>query len=160
MSVAQDIYNNILVDRLDPNKVQPVRNVGSVSSLVGTQLPATLGVKTQALGLSSGLVQDKNTFAQLTAPGSTASFSMVGYKRATLAFVIAAINTSVTLRAEGTLDGTNWFNLSPTNTDSVFTANGVNAFNVEAAIDGIRLTMVAEVGGTAVTVDSVVRVSS
>lgn len=49
MSVAQDIYNGILVDRLDPNKIQPVRTVGGGDT---TQLPATLGVKTAADSLS------------------------------------------------------------------------------------------------------------
>lgn len=201
MSNGQDVYNNILIDRLDPNKVQPVRPVGggdasaanqtALNTLVGGltepppatdtassglngrlariaqrlsflifQLPASLGVKTQLLSFSAGVAQDKNTWAQLTAAGSTAAFSMVGYKRATIAAVVAAINTNVVLRAEGSMDGTNWFNLDANNSDTTITANGTYGFNVEAAIDNIRLTFVSESGGTAVTVDATVRVSA
>ena len=158
MSVAQDIYNGILIDRLDPNKIQPVRTVGGEGS--NTQLPATLGVKTQALALSTGVAQDKNVWTQLTAPGVTSAFSMVGYKRATVAVTIASINTNVVIRIEGSLDGTNWFNLNATETDTVFTSNGTFGFNVEAAIDNIRLNFVSESGGTAATVNAVVRVSA
>lgn len=173
MSVAQDVYNAIKTDRLDPENALVTRNVGggdasaanqtALNALVTTlltQLPATLGVKTQALSLSVGVAQAKNTWAQLTAVGSTAAFSMVGYKRATIAAVVAAINTNVILRAEGSMDGTNWFNLDANNVDTTITANGTYGFNVEAAIDNIRLTLVSESGGTAVTVDATVRVSS
>lgn len=158
MSVAQDIYNGILIDRLDPNKIQPVRTVGGEGS--NTQLPATLGVKTQALALSTGVAQDKNVWTQLTAPGVTAAFPMVGYKHATVAVTIATINTSVTLRVEGSLDGTNWFNLSATDTDTTYTANGTYGFVVEATVDNIRLNFVSEVGGTDATIDATVRVSA
>lgn len=42
MSVAQDIYNGILVDRLDPNKIQPVRTVSTGgSSTAATTAPTT-----------------------------------------------------------------------------------------------------------------------
>lgn len=135
---AQTMYDNIKADRLDPEKALVVRQLGG----------GTTGANDTV----------KTTNAQLTAPSSTDAVTCVGYKNITIQFVIAAIDTSVTLRAEGTLDGTNWFNLSPTNTDSVFTANGTNAFNIEATMDAVRLTMVSELGGTAVTVDSTVRV--
>jgi hypothetical protein len=157
---AQTMYNAIKTDRLDPENAQVTRVVGSGGGATASQLPATLGVKTQALSLSTGLAQDKSIWAQLTAPAATPSFPMVGYKRATIQYVVAAINTTVVLRAEGTLDGINWFNLSPTNTDTVVNTNGVNAFNVEAAIDAIRLNFVSETGGTTATVDAIVRVSS
>lgn len=201
MSNAQDLYNAIKSDRLDPENALVTRNVGggdasaanqtALNVLTGainetapaidtassglngrlqriaqrlttliTQIPASLGVKTQALSLSAGVAQDKNVWTQLTAPGSTAAFSMVGYKRATIAVLIAAINTSLVVRVEGSMDGTNWFNLSPTNTDTTITSNGTYGFNVEAAIDNIRLTFVSETGGTAVTVDGTVRVSA
>lgn len=157
---AQTMYDSIKLDRLDPEKAQVTRVVGGGGGATASQLPATLGVKTQALSLSTGLAQDKNVWAQLTAPASTAAFSMVGYKRATVAAVVAAINTNVVLRVEGSMDGTNWFNLDVSNSDTTITANGTYGFNVEAAIDSIRLTFVSESGGTAVTVDATVRVSS
>lgn len=131
----------------------------NLSSIDG-KLPPTLGVKPQTSSLSAGVAQDQNAWAQLSAPGSTSSFTMIGYKRATIAAVVGAINSSVTLRAEGTLDSTNWFNLNSTDTDKTITANGCYAFNVEAALAGIRLTFVSESGGTSATIDATVRVSA
>lgn len=180
MSVAQDIYNAIKTDRLDPENALVTRNVGggdasaanqtALNTLVGavierltsilTTLPATLGVKTQALSFSAGVAQDKNVWAQLTAPGVTSAFSMVGYKHATVSVTVATINTSVTLRVEGSLDGTNWFNLSANDTDTTYTANGTYGFVVEATVDNIRLNFVSEAGGTAATVNGTVRVSA
>lgn len=173
MSNAQDLYNSIKSDRLDPENALVIRNVGggdasaanqtALNALITTlltQLPATLGVKTQVLALSVNVAQDKNTWAQLTAPGVTPAFSMVGYKRATVAVTIATINTNVVIRIEGSLDGTNWFNLSATDTDTTFTANGTYGFNVEAAVDNIRLNFVSEAGGTTATVNGTVRVSA
>jgi hypothetical protein len=157
---AQTMYDAIKADRLDPENAQVTRVVGGGGGATASQLPATLGVKTQALSLSTGLAQDKNVWAQLTAPGATAAFSTVGYKRITAAYTVAAINTNVVLRLEGSMDGTNWFNLSSTNTDTTVTANGTNAFNVEAAVDQVRLNFVSESGGTAATIDATVRVSS
>jgi hypothetical protein len=157
---AQTMYDAIKADRLDPEKAQVTRVVGGGGGATASQLPATLGVKTQALSLSTGLAQDENTWAQLTAPGVTAAFSTVGYKRITAAYTVAAINTNVVLRLEGSMDGTNWFNLSSTNADTTVTTNGTNAFNVEAAVDQVRLNFVSESGGTAATVDATVRVSS
>lgn len=158
---AQTIYDQIKIDRLDPDKVQPVRQVSSSSTVAGTQLPASLGSKNDAGSLSQTNAQDKNVWAQLTAPGSTSAFSMVGYTRATIAVVVAAINTNVVLRVEGSMNGTNWFNLSATNTDTTITANGTYAFNVSSvAADNIRLTFVSESGGTAATIDATVRVSA
>ena len=173
MPDAQALYNSIKADRLDPENAQVVRNVGggdasaanqtALNALITTlltQLPATLGVKTQALSLSVNVAQAKNTWAQLTAPASTAAFSMIGYKRATIAAVVATINTNVVLRVEGSMDGTNWFNLSADNTDTVIAANGTYGFNVEVAVDNIRLNFVSESGGTTATVDATVRVSA
>lgn len=173
MSNAQDLYNSIKSDRLDPENALVIRNVGggdasaanqtALNALITTlltQLPATLGVKTQALALSVNVAQAKNTWAQLIVPGSTPAFSMVGYKRATIAVVVAAINTNVVLRAEGSMDGTNWFNLSADNTDTTITANGTYGFNVEVAVDNIRLNFVSESGGTNATIDATVRVSA
>lgn len=173
MSVAQDLYNAIKSDRLDPENALVTRNVGggdasaanqaALNALITTlltQLPATLGVKTQALALSINVAQAENTWAQLTAPAATASFATAGYKLITVAFTVAAINTNVVLRLEGSMDNTNWFNLSSTNTDTVITANSTNAFNVEAAVEFVRLNFVSESGGTNATVDATVRVSS
>lgn len=158
---AQTIYDQIKVDRLDPDKVQPVRQVASTSTVTGSQLPASLGSKNNAGSLSQTNAQDKNTWAQLTAPAATSAFSMVGYTKATLAFVLASINTNVVVRAEGSLDGTNWFNLSQTNTDTTITANGTYAFNISSvACDFVRFNFVSETGGIAATIDASVRVSA
>lgn len=142
--------------------VTPVDEQGNVvGGLSASQLPATLGTKTEALSLSTTVAQDKNVWAQLTAPGSTSAFSLVGYNKATVSVVVASINTNVVLRVEGSMNGTNWFNLNASNVDTTITANGTYGFNASSVVaDSIRLTFVSESGGTAATIDATVRVSA
>ena len=70
------------------------------------------------------------------------------------AATVAAINTNVVLRAEGSIDGENFFNLSESNADTTVTANGTNAFTYRGKINYIRLRFVSESGGTDATVDA------
>lgn len=93
------------------------------------------------------------TFTQLTAPGTTAMKKTLQNLNHTIVAVVANINTSLVLRVEGTIDGTNWFNLSDTNTDTTITANGVYGFMATGAIQGIRMNFVSETGGSSATID-------
>lgn len=92
-------------------------------------------------------------FTQLTAPGATDALEVKSLRYHTLAYTVAAINTNVVLRAEGSIDGTNWFNLDGTDSDTVVTANGTNAFVFFGNLSYIRGQFVSETGGTAATVN-------
>jgi len=94
------------------------------------------------------------TFAQLTAPGSTVAVEVSNYHHYTFQVTVAAIDTTVTVRAEGSLDNTVWFNLDDTRTDLVIAANGTYSMRASnRKCKHIRFTFVSEVGGTAATID-------
>lgn len=100
------------------------------------------------------------TEPQLTAPGTTASRSFAGYALATIQVDVASINTSVTLRIEGSNNGTTWFNMSTSSTDTVITANGPYGFQFESCPEFVRVNFVSEVGGTSATIDVITRFSA
>lgn len=93
-------------------------------------------------------------FAQLTAAGVTAAIGCGDFTEHVLQYTVAAINTNVVLRAEGSIDGENFYNLSESNVDTTVTANGTNAFTYSGKINYIRLRFVSESGGTDATVDA------
>lgn len=72
----------------------------------------------------------------------------------TCAYTVANINTAVTVRLEGSLDGTNWFNLDIE--DTRHTANGTYAFSFAGdnmpPINFFRFNFVSEEGGTVATI--------
>jgi hypothetical protein len=92
-------------------------------------------------------------FTQLTAPGATGDLEVKSLKYHSLAYTITAIDTSVVLRAEGSLDGTNWFNLSADDSDTTELSNKTNAFIFVGNLSYIRGRFVSETGGTAAKVD-------
>lgn len=92
-------------------------------------------------------------FTQLTAPGATDPLEVKSLKYHTLAYVITSINTNVVLRAEGSIDGTNWFNLDGQNTDVTVSSNMTDAFVFFGNLSYIRGLFVSETGGTAAKVD-------
>jgi len=100
------------------------------------------------------------SFTQLTAAGSTDSVKVIGCKNFIYQYTIASINTNVVVRAEGSLDNTNWFNLDTDDADTTQTANGTYAFQHDG--DGelcyTRFTFVSESGGTAATIDVVIMI--
>lgn len=95
------------------------------------------------------------TFTQLTAPGATDALEVKSLKYHTLAYTISAINTNVVLRAEGSLDGTNWFNLDGGNNDVTVSSNMTDAFVYVGNLTYIRGQFVSETGGTAAKVNFV-----
>lgn len=112
----------------------------------------------------------ENVFAQLTAPGQTASVECLGIRHHLFQIKIASINTTVDFNIQGSLDNTNWFNM-PTYT----IASGLQQDNlsltattgvVQVSANGtyvllypniplkyIRFNFSAETGGTAATID-------
>ena len=97
---------------------------------------------------------------QLTAVGATPPVSTVGFNRAYVQVVVASINTNVVVRIEGSTDGTNWANLNVSGTDTTFTANGAQSFVFQGCPSAVRVNFVSESGGTAATLDCVVRLST
>lgn len=89
---------------------------------------------------------------QLTAPGNTQWLDVSQYRAITCQYRIANINTSVDVRVEGSLDGTNGFNMNTANTTR--TTNGTFAFILASvAIYRVRFVFDSEVGGTNATID-------
>lgn len=94
-----------------------------------------------------------HAFTQLTAPGATASRDVGDLSTHILQYTVAGINDNVVLRMEGSVDGTNFFNLSSEDVDVTVVANGTNAFVYDGRVNYIRGRFVSESGGTAATVD-------
>ncbi len=106
------------------------------------------------------------TFDQLTAAGSTGSIKMLSddnlycYTNVVFQATIAAINTTVNLVIEGSLDDLNWFYLDEGDNYLTYTANGTHALQWEGTgeVNYVRFTFVSETGGTDATVDAVAKV--
>lgn len=95
---------------------------------------------------------DTYTEAQLTAPGTTATRDARGRTLLTFYLSVAAIDTGIVVRPEGSADGTNWY---PLGEDYTITANGGDAivFAYPQPLADVRLNWVSESGGTAATLD-------
>ena len=88
----------------------------------------------------------------LTAPASTDVVRMYGSKGFIVQFTVATINTSVVVKAEGSVDNSSWFDLSEDESAITKTANGTYAMLCETEVPFIRFTFVSEAGGTAATI--------
>lgn len=92
------------------------------------------------------VVKDLGT---LTAAGLTAVANMEQYDNVVLAVTVVDVGASVTIRIEGSLDNTAWFNLDANEEDSVLAGNGTAGFSVQnAPIPFIRGRLVSISGGT------------
>ena len=105
------------------------------------------------VGFTNNLAYDNETFTQLTEASSTASYECVDFLYHTFQYTITLIDTNVVVRAEGSLDGTNWANLDANDIDTTKTANGTYLFTFFGKINFIRFTFVSEAGGTAAKID-------
>lgn len=100
------------------------------------------------------LIHADREFTQLTAPGNTASEEVIFIKNHTFQVVVASINTNVIVRAEGSLDNTNFFNLADDGADTTITANGTTLMHKPTfSAKFVRLNFVSELGGTTATID-------
>ncbi len=91
------------------------------------------------------------TLASLSAPGASEEVRMEGCKGIVFAVTVASINANVVLRAEGSLDGSAWFNLSESELDFTYTANGTYSFSYDGILSRARMNFISEAGGTDAT---------
>lgn len=97
-------------------------------------------------GYDSGF--DVATLGTLTAVGTTAAQATTGADM-TFQVTVSDIGTNVVVRFEGSLDGTNYFNLNSTNTDTTITANGTYGYALAGCpVAFARLRLVSISTGT------------
>ncbi|MDD5187976.1 MAG: hypothetical protein PHF57_07185, partial [Methanoregula sp.] len=77
---------------------------------------------------SEGTDPLEHTFTQLTAPGSTTGFATAGRNNHSVFLTVAAIDTTVVVRIEGSADNSAWANLDISGLDTTLTANGTYLF--------------------------------
>ena len=105
------------------------------------------------------------TVATTTATGTTVTLGTLDEVEATDAYTVeegvtthiftstvASIDTDVTIRYEGSIDGTSYFNLDVSETDTTYTANGTYSATYVGTLKFVRISLIGETGGTAVTV--------
>ena len=96
---------------------------------------------------------DTEVWTQLTAVGVTPAFAVDLYSDHQFYIVVASIGTTVDVRAEGSNDNTNWFNLDNAGVDTQYSADGTYMMHKSAfRCRWVRFNLTAEVGA-AVTVD-------
>lgn len=92
------------------------------------------------------------TFTTLTAPGNSLPVGGNGNSLHTFFVTIANINTSVTIKFEGSVDKTNWANLDDEEALLTYTTNGTRKVWFTGLTKYVRVVFVSEVGGTAATI--------
>ncbi len=90
---------------------------------------------------------DTASLESLSAPGVTAAQKCTG---ANLSFqvTVAGIGTNVVVRFEGSVDGSNYFNLASNQVDYTITANGTYGYVLFAPVQFVRVRLVSVSGGT------------
>jgi len=88
------------------------------------------------------------TWAALSATGTTSGFNVPGSDVHTIAAIVTGSPSGCTLHLEGSLDGTNWFDISG---DQTCTSN-LMFHVVNRAVAQVRMNLTALTGGTAPTV--------
>lgn len=152
-----NIWSNYLVRITAGAGIGQVRTIASNTATVLTVYSAwgtALSIASKYEIFEGQTTPITNTWIQLTAPGNSAGLATPGLTRHSVWCTVAAINTSLVLRVEGSLDGTNWANLDASNTDFTVTGNGTYGFTFEGLLAHIRVVFVSELGGTAATVDA------
>lgn len=91
---------------------------------------------------------DVTTLGTLTAAGVTAAQQVTGANM-TFQVTVSGIGTNVVMRFEGSLDGSNFFNLNSTNVDTTITANGTYGYALMGCpVQYTRFRLVSLTGGT------------
>ena len=93
----------------------------------------------------------------LTAAGTTQSIE-VQASEVTFQVTVTDINTNVVVRFEGSLDGTNFFNLDEDAEDTTITANGTTGYSLSGTpVTHVRLRLVSLSGsGNSTSVATVI----
>lgn len=98
------------------------------------------------LGIRSGY--EIHEFSDLTTPSVTDSTKTAGVNLA-FQITVASIGTSVTIRLEGSLDNTNFFNLDESESDTDLTANGTFGYALAGCpVKYVRVRLVSIDGGS------------
>jgi len=111
-------------------------------------------------------MQLNKPFTQLTAAGNTADVEVSNIFNHSFQVLLAAVDTNVIVALQGTMDGTNYFELTLdttavagastiTNNRVTLTVNGTYLIQARAKLRSIRLDFVSESGGAAATLDVV-----
>ena len=94
------------------------------------------------------------SFAQLNDTGTTSSLNVEKFSNHTFQLVTANISTNAIVRAEGSLDDSNWFNMSDDNSDTTLTTDGTYCmYKANFKTKYIRVNFVSESGATNTTID-------
>lgn len=84
----------------------------------------------------------------LTAVGTTNAVE-IGGRDIAFQVTVSGIGANVVIRLEGTLDGTNYFNLDQNGSDTTLAANGTTGYILSSApVKAVRLNLVSYSGGT------------
>ncbi len=84
----------------------------------------------------------------LTAIGVTDVYLMKASLDLMFQFKVRDISVNVVVRAEGSLDGREWFNLDAGDEDYTITANGIYSMTYQGYVSFVRLNWVSLSGGT------------
>lgn len=153
-----NVWSNYLVRITAGTGIGSVRTIASNTATVLTLYAAWatggIDVTSKYEIFEGNTTPVTNTWTQLTAPGNSAGFATTGLTRHSVWCTVAAINTSLVLRVEGSIDNSAWANLDCNNTDFSVTGNGTYGFTFLGLLGYIRVVFVSEVGGSAATVDA------
>lgn len=113
---------------------------------------------TMRVAVASGVTVDywatEHSWATLSAPGNTEPVFAMPHSKHTIQYTVASIDTSVTVGAYGSLDGTSWFNLDANDTDTTQTLDGTYGMIFDGMTKYIVFSFVSEAGGTSATISA------
>lgn len=84
----------------------------------------------------------------LTVVGVTDEYLMKGAVDLMFQFRVREISTNIVIRAEGSLDGREWFNLDAGDEDYTITADGIYSMLFQGYVSYVRLNFVSISGGS------------
>jgi hypothetical protein len=91
---------------------------------------------------------DVASLGTLTSASASAAQEGTG-ANTTFQLTVSSIGTNVVVRFEGSLDGTSYFNLDQSNTDTTLTANGTYGFALSGCpVKYVRFRVVSISGGS------------
>lgn len=122
-----------------------------------------VAVTTTMLGSGTGGANTNTivyTEEELTSPGTTTPRQMTNFRDAAWSVKVANINTSVSIRFEGSMNNTDWFNLYGLSEDIVINSNGTFYYQKNNCnIEYIRFNFVSELGGTTAIINVITRLT-
>lgn len=100
------------------------------------------------------------TEEELISPGITTPRQMTNFRDAAWSVKVTNINTSVSIRFEGSMNNTDWFNLYGLSEDILINSNGTFYYQKNNCnIEYIRFNFVSELGGTTAIINVITRLT-